>query len=238
MKSAAERFYERSHEANARRNPASLPTVAEMTVTMSAIGARYFPVMKYLKDNPGPSAVELGFGNPVTASAMAQYCSSLNIIDVADRRAGLDLPPNVSFTKADLNDDFPLADNSFEVVIAMMVVEHLFDPFHSFHEILRITRPGGRIFINVPNVGSFRCRLQLLRGRLPNTSSNDWFEKREWDGNHLHYFTVSEVERLAKLTGMKLEEIVPVGNALALKRLRPSLLCHEITYVFTKTSTF
>lgn len=234
MKSAAERFYERSHDANAQANPAPPPTVAEMTAAVNAVGARYFPVIKYLKANPNLDAVELGFGSPVVASVIAQYCSSLDIIDVADRRAGLDLPANIRFTKADLNDDFPLADNTFDVVIAMMVVEHLFDPFHSFREIWRITRPGGRIFINLPNIGSFRCRWQLLRGRLPLTSSIDWFEKREWDGNHLHYFTVSEVIRLAKLSGMKLEETIPVGNALALKRLRPSLFCHEISYAFTK----
>lgn len=234
MKSAAERFYERSHEVNARRSLAPPPTVDEMTVTMSAVGARYFPVMKYLNGNTHLDAVELGFGSPVSASVIAQHCSNLNILDVADRRDGLELPPNVHFTKADLNDDFPLADDAFDVVIAMMVVEHLFDPFHSFHEIWRIARPGGRIFINLPNIGSVRCRLQLLRGQLPVTSSSDWFEKREWDGNHLHYFTVREVARLAKLSGLKLEETVPVGNALALKRLRPSLFCHEISYVFTK----
>jgi SAM-dependent methyltransferase len=235
LKSAAERFYERSHEANAQRNVgAPQPTVAETTAAMETVGHRYFPVMNHLKNHPGLEAVELGFGSPVMASAIAQYCSSLNIIDVADRREGLDLPANISFTKADLNDDFPLAGETFDVVIAMMVVEHLFDPFHSFHEIRRIARPGGRIFVNVPNIGSYRCRLQLLRGQLPITSSIDWFEKREWDGNHLHYFTVGQVERLGKLSGMKLQETNPVGNALALKRLRPSLFCHEISYEFVR----
>ena len=133
-----------------------------------------------------------------------------------------------------MNEDFPLPDNAFDAVIAMMVIEHLFDPFHSFQEVFRITRPGGRIFINLPNIGSIRCRLQLLRGQLPITSSIDWFEKREWDGNHLHYFTVSEVTRLAELVGLRLEKVFAVGNALALKRLRPSLFCHEISYVFSK----
>jgi SAM-dependent methyltransferase len=235
LKSAAERFYERSHEANALRNVgAPQSTVAEMAAAVSFARHRYFRVIQYLKEKPHLDAVELGFGSPVMASVIAQYCSRLSIIDVADRRTDLDLPQNISFTKADLNNDFPLADNTFDVVIAMMVVEHLFDPFHSFHEIWRITRPGGRIFINVPNIGSFRCRLQLLFGQLPVTSSTDWFEKREWDGNHLHYFTVGQVERLGKLSGMKLQETNPVGNALALKRLRPSLFCHEISYEFVR----
>ena len=39
---------------------------------------------------------------------------------------------------ADLNDRFPFEDSEFDSVIAMMVVEHLFDPFHAFGEIARI----------------------------------------------------------------------------------------------------
>jgi SAM-dependent methyltransferase len=234
MKSAAERFYERSHELNAKRTIAPQPSVAVMAASMRAVGHRYFPVMQYLDSHPGLEAVELGFGNPVAAAAIAQACSTFEVIDVADRRDGFELPQNVSFTKADLNEDYPLPDNAFDAVIAMMVIEHLFDPFHSFQEVFRIARPGGRIFINLPNIGSIRCRLQLLRGQLPITSSIDWFEKREWDGNHLHYFTVSEVTRLAELVGLRLEKVFAVGNALALKRLRPSLFCHEISYVFSK----
>jgi SAM-dependent methyltransferase len=234
MKSAAERFYERSHVLNRDRTTAPQLSVAAMAASLSAVGHRYFPVMEFLGSHPGLKAVELGFGSPVAAAAIAQNCSAFEIIDVADRREGFDLPPNVHFTQADLNEDFPLPDNAFDAVIAMMVIEHLFDPFHSFQEVFRITRPGGRIFINLPNVGSIRCRLQLLRGHLPITSSVDWFDKREWDGNHLHYFTVGEVTRLAELVGLKLEQVVAVGNGLAVKRLRPSLLCHEISYVFSK----
>ena len=32
---------------------------------------------------------------------------------------------------------------------------------------------------------------------MPVTSSPDWFEKSEWDGNHLHNFTVSDTIRLS-----------------------------------------
>jgi SAM-dependent methyltransferase len=146
----------------------------------------------------------------------------------------MELPANMAFDKSDLNEDFELPDNAFDVLVALMVIEHLFDPFHSFAQAYRVVRPGGRIFINLPNIGSFRCRWELLWGKLPVTSSPDWFEKREWDGNHLHYFTVKETLRLAELTGMKLEGIYPVGGNLGLKRMRPSLFCHEICYVFSK----
>ena len=67
------------------------------------------------------------------------------------------------------------------------------------------------------------------------TSSADWFDRREWDGNHLHYFTISEVRRLAALNGLRIASIEPVGRFTTLKRMWPSLLAHEITFVLEMT---
>jgi len=69
---------------------------------------------------------------------------------------------------------------------------------------------------------------------MPVTSAPDWFARGEWDGNHLHYFTVADVRRLAELSGLELVKIQPVGRFAWLKAWRPSLLCHEITYHFRK----
>jgi SAM-dependent methyltransferase len=135
---------------------------------------------------------------------------------------------------SDLNNDFPFDDAEFNVVIAMMVVEHLFDPFHSFSQMARICRPGGKVFVNLPNIASIKCRWALLQGRMPITSSPDWFEKREWDGNHLHNFTISDTLKLASLYGLSSAQIHPVGRSLIAKRMMPGLFCHEISYCFLK----
>ena len=116
----------------------------------------------------------------------------------------------------------------------MMIIEHLYDPFRAFRELGRVLRPGGCAFVNLPNIASIKCRLQLLAGRMPVTSSPNWYELRQWDGGHLHYFTVELVRRLAAANGLRLEAVYPVGNLRWLKRLRPSLLCHEISYVLAK----
>ena len=125
------------------------------------------------------------------------------------------MPPNVRFVEADLNDDFPFGNEEFDVVVAMMVVEHLFDPFHSFRELARICRHGGGVLVNLPNIAAIKCRWSLLLGRMPVTSSRDWFEKREWDGNHLHSFTVSDTIRLAALCGLRLRRIYSVADLMA-----------------------
>jgi SAM-dependent methyltransferase len=227
----ARRFYERSFAAQLERDGgiASLSRAA-----LEAGNHRYSAAYEYLRDNPGKHALEMGYGGNGVVENLAPSCSRYEIIDIVDRFAREGRPDNLAVHLANLDNPFPFEDARFDVVIAMMVIEHLYDPFHAFAEVARVARPGARIFVNLPNVGSIRCRIDLLLGRLPNTSSADWFEQREWDGGHLHYFTVAAVRQLAAVSGLKLVEQRAVGSMPALKRLRPSLLCHEITYVLEK----
>jgi SAM-dependent methyltransferase len=231
---SAERFYLDSHVRNAGVNPVAPLDRKVAAAELLGTNHRYRCAYSHLLQHRSAGAIELGFGSPRLLAALADACGTYTIVDIVDRTGEAGLPDNVRFLKADLNEDFPFPDEAYDVVIAMMVVEHLFDPFHSFREISRITRRGGKAFVNLPNIGSIRCRLQLLAGHMPVTSSTGWFGKREWDGNHLHYFTVADTVRLAQLTGLQLDAVHPVGRHASLKRLRPSLFCHEISYEFTR----
>ncbi len=231
---AAERFYQASHALNVGDRKIPVLSTDEAAAELLASPHRYQCAYKYLQQHRSANVVELGFGSPRLLGALADGCTAYTIVDIVDRTGDATLPANVRFQKADLSNDFPFPDESFDVAIAMMIVEHLFDPFHSFRELARITKKDGKVFVNLPNIGSIRCRLQLLSGRMPVTSSRDWFEKREWDGNHLHYFTVADTLRLAEVSGLRLDALHPVGNHPWLKRIRPSLFCHEISFEFTR----
>jgi SAM-dependent methyltransferase len=178
--------------------------------------------------------LELGCGAPEIPRLLARRARSYTVIDIVQGRLGDDPPANLVPIQANLDNDFPLPTAAFDAVLAMMVVEHLYDPFHSFAEIARVVRPGGRVFMNLPNIASFRCRIDLLLGRLPYTSVPDWFAVEEWDGSHLHYFTVDSVKRIARHVGLEVTAVRAVGGAMWLKRLRPQLFCHEITFGLRK----
>lgn len=197
-------------------------------------GHRYFCIGDRLRDPSGLRAIELGFGSVSRATLFHSMFASFEAADISATRL-LD-GQSVSFAYRDVNldEDWPWADASLDVVIAMMVFEHLFDPFHSFRELARILAPGGQAFVNLPNVGALSCRLQLLAGGMPVTSSPNWFERREWDGGHLHLFTIDLVRRVAELYGLRIAALYPVGRLVAVKRLWPSLLCHEISFVLEK----
>jgi SAM-dependent methyltransferase len=135
-----------------------------------------------------------------------------------------------------LNEDLPFPDGAFDVSIAMMVIEHLFDAFHSFREIARTTRPGGYVFVNLPMISSIKNRALVAAGRLPMTSSKNWWQLEEWDGGHLHYFTIPSLRRLGEKYGLTMTRLYPVGQELCLKALWPALFCHELSFLFRRTA--
>jgi SAM-dependent methyltransferase len=138
----------------------------------------------------------------------------------------------VEFKNHNLNERWPFEDGSIDHLIAMMVFEHLFDPFHCFEEVRRTLAPGGVAYVNLPLVTSLRNRFRLLAGLLPVTSIgvDRWFDERGWDGNHLHYFSVDSIHRLAKACGLRIVDVRGVGSFHALKTALPTILASELTF--------
>ena len=68
----------------------------------------------------------------------------------------------------------PLPDASFDRALCLDVLEHLSyeDQPRALAELFRILRPGGELFVSVPNLAHLQSRIHfLLRGRLIRTAS-------------------------------------------------------------------
>ena len=51
--------------------------------------------------------------------------------------------PDVAFTEVDLSKPMPIADNQYDCVVSIEVIEHLENHFQFMRELVRITRPNG-----------------------------------------------------------------------------------------------
>ena len=71
------------------------------------------------------------------------------------------------FEQCNLEDGIPHLDNSFDVVTACEVIEHIYDPDHLLREAHRVLRPGGWLLITTPNLQAWYNRALFAAGILP-----------------------------------------------------------------------
>jgi len=85
----------------------------------------------------------------------------------------------------DIEDKLPddLAHQSFDVLVFSHVLEHLKNPSEVLAKFSRLLHSGGQVLIAVPNILSWRMRLQFLRGNFEYESAG------ELDDTHLRFFT-------------------------------------------------
>jgi 2-polyprenyl-3-methyl-5-hydroxy-6-metoxy-1,4-benzoquinol methylase len=99
----------------------------------------------------------------------------------------------------DLNcEAVPEPDESFDLVIASEVIEHLIMPDRVLEEFTRVLRPGGHVLLTVPNVAFWRFRVQALSGQVPSVTA---------DTRHLHSFSASLLTQLVGKAGLHVTQL-------------------------------
>jgi SAM-dependent methyltransferase len=92
--------------------------------------------------------------------------------------------------------------DSFDLVLASHLIEHLNRPAAFVSEVRRILAPGGYFIVTTPNIGGFQAR--LFRGR--------W---RSAIFDHLYLFSVKTLPALLAQQGFAIEKIVTWGGLAA-----------------------
>lgn len=201
-------------------------------------GSRYHIISRvFSKHNKVDSLIEIGCNSGESLAVLKEYAEICVGADIALTKYLKSLSSDsFQFVEFNANNNFPLADSSFDVVVAMMLIEHLFDPFHFCSEVYRILKPGsGLFFLNVPLITPLKHRLTLLSRQMPVTSNKNWFDMKEWDGGHLHYFTFSLLKKLLNLHQLEILHITGVGKLSYLKTLFPGLLAAEVSICCRKS---
>ncbi|MBK1649864.1 class I SAM-dependent methyltransferase [Rhabdochromatium marinum] len=104
-------------------------------------------------------------------------------------------------------DEWPLPDASFDLVISMEMLEHLLlDPCHVFREAKRILRTGGRFLVTTPNIACYESVKSLLNLETPYRFGI--YSQFGPYGRHNREYTPIEVAELGEYAGFDEDVLV------------------------------
>jgi SAM-dependent methyltransferase len=138
-----------------------------------------------LVGGPGLRVLDLGCR---TGALTQHYVEGNRVVGVDVDRSALDLAVarlGIETMWADAEEELPFADESFDVVVAGELLEHLADPAAAVGHVHRVLTPGGRFIGSVPNAFRLKSRLRYAVGRHPET-----------DATHLQLFTPNALRAL------------------------------------------
>lgn len=141
---------------------------------------------------------------------------------------------------------FPAEDGTFDAVVAMDVIEHIYDTEEFVRELARVTRDDGTLLITIPNLAWWRNRLRLLVGKMPAGAPGvavDVLLDRAIDLKHLRMGVASEWINLFETAGLSVEAkagysydiLSGVQRSVDLWLTRWPTLSHSILYVLRKS---
>ena len=120
----------------------------------------------------------------------------------------------------------PEPGESYDLVIASEVIEHLIMPDRTLEELTRVLKQGGHILLTVPNVAFWRFRVQALSGQVPSVTA---------DERHLHSFSASLLEHLVRKAGLQVVQLTGLRQRFnRLSQLHFTLLCDTLLIVGRK----
>jgi 2-polyprenyl-3-methyl-5-hydroxy-6-metoxy-1,4-benzoquinol methylase len=167
---------------------------------------------------PGRRVLDLGCRDGALTQA---YLDGNEVVGVdADREALAEASRlGIETHWADLDQPLDLDAESFDVVVAGELLEHLRDPQRLVGEVRRLLRSGGTFVASVPNAYRLKGRLLFLFGRPP-----------ENDPTHLQMFSAADVRAL--LAGFDDPQLHFVAGRLV--PLHPRLFANDIVFAGRK----
>ncbi|HMN96683.1 MAG TPA: class I SAM-dependent methyltransferase [Phycisphaerales bacterium] len=198
---------------------------------------RYDDVARLVRNERG-DLFEFGCGDGQLLIALADRFGRLAGVDLSDRRIARgveavhrtmpELAPRLDLRPIAGEVALPFEDDSFDVVLAIAVIEHCVDVFFVMDELARICRPGGAVVVSVPNACYVRNAFWLLLGDIPLTGTHTrdmrYWRECGWDGGHLHQFSKPALDALLRHVGLIPEAWTGDGRLARLRRWHCNLV--------------
>ena len=146
-------------------------------------------VLSWLARRPPSRVLDLGCSDGRLAEqlrALGHHVTGVDIAASEGVKERLD-----RFVQADLDQGIPPeVDESYDVILAADVLEHIRRPGDVLDQARALLAPGGSLIVSVPNFGHWYPRVRVAIGRF------DYDRRGILDRDHVRFFTKRSFERL------------------------------------------
>jgi SAM-dependent methyltransferase len=151
---------------------------------------------------PGPDslALDLSAGNGLASEALVARGWRVVSTEYKTRKPG--------WVVANLDDDLPFRDDSFDLVILLEVIEHLADIPHALREIARVLRSDGVAIVTTPNRLNVSSRIHyLLSGYYKGRRAPLPYRYKVEDGRNWHVMGLNDLHWIAWGEGLRMDAV-------------------------------
>lgn len=117
--------------------------------------------------------------------------------------------PGVFFSVQNDDKKFPIKNESVDLILAMDVLEHIFDVQKIIHEFNRVLKPGGQIFITTPYYGLIKNLIIVFFG------FDTVFDPT---GGHIRFFSKKSLLSLLAKNGIEVSKLGYYGRFYPIPR--------------------
>jgi SAM-dependent methyltransferase len=150
------------------------------------------------------SILEFGCGEAPLGAALKQRQKCRVVGIEIDRQAAAIAKKRIDDVYCgDAREIVGILHETFDWIIGGDIVEHLDDPWTFLGELRRITKPGGRLLLSIPNIAHAALVSDLLGGRF------DYVYMGLTCVGHLRFFTRHTVEEMLAIAGWTVERVEP-----------------------------
>jgi 2-polyprenyl-3-methyl-5-hydroxy-6-metoxy-1,4-benzoquinol methylase len=200
-----------------------------LTPPLRDIYERYIPA--------GANCLDLGCGDGRTSGVwLTRNGRKYTGVDVSEEGVGLARSIGLDARTIEDAASLPFDSGTFDVVICIEVLEHLFTPHLAAKECARVVKPSGILLATTPNVAYWRRRLDMaLFGRW-HPDGDHLSVEQPWRDPHIRFFNPGALRRMlyqagfrsVRIGGHEGSLIGDIPGVRCLRRLEPRSLYQQL----------
>jgi SAM-dependent methyltransferase len=124
---------------------------------IDAVKMNHKNILNLLDKDSEAQFLDLGCDDGILTKQLADIIGTSNVygVEIVEKSIAESQKRGIKVSSFDLNKDFDFKDNSFDVVHANQVIEHLYDSDKFLSEIYRVLKPNGYAIISTENASSW-----------------------------------------------------------------------------------